>query len=108
KNVKAQKTTPKVRTAAVTVIGDTAGKVNSSVNILCTYKDKGGNLRVVIPNQVELGTAKGGEFVVNECDRTEVNVKTLTGKSGSVKLTLTFNGGVTKTVTVKAKKAKKS
>ncbi len=108
KNVKAKKTTPKVRTAAVPVIGNTAGKVNSSVNILCTYKDKGGNLRVVIPNQVEPGTAKGGEFVVNEYDRTEVNVKTLTGKSGSVKLTLTFNGGVTKTVTVKAKKAKKS
>ena len=103
KNVKAQKTTPKVRT---TVVNYTEGCC--SVNILSTFKDKGGNLRVVIPDQVTLGSAKGGEFVVNDYDRTEINVKSLTGKSGSVKVTLTFRGGMTKTVNLKAKPPKKS
>ncbi|MCR5250441.1 MAG: hypothetical protein K6E50_07545 [Lachnospiraceae bacterium] len=107
KNVKAKKTTPKVRAAVVNISPDAKGEVKGSVNLQCVYKDAGGNLRVMIPNTVTIGTAKGGEFVVNDYDRTEIDVKSLSGKSGSVKATLTFAGGVTKGVTIKAKAVKK-
>lgn len=60
----------------------------------------------MIPTEVSISDAKGGEFVVNDYDRTEMNIKDLTAKSGSVKVTLKYKGGITKTIKVRAKKAK--
>ena len=106
KNVKAKKSTPKVRTATVNIYEDANGSIKGSVNILSTCKDAGGNVMMLIPGVVVLSDAKGGEFVVNDYDRTEIDIKDLTAKSGSVKVKLTFDGGVTKTVKVRVKKAK--
>ena len=106
KNVKAKKTTPKVRTAAVNIYEEANGSIKGSVNIISTYKDAAGNTEMLIPGTVTLSDAKGGEFVVNDYDRTEIDIKDLTAKSGSVKVKLTFDGGVTKTVKVRVKKAK--
>ncbi|MBR3524415.1 MAG: hypothetical protein IKO11_01085 [Lachnospiraceae bacterium] len=107
KNVKAKKTTPKVRTSSVNIYPDANGTVKGSVNIVSYYTGASGYSWLLVPTQVNPGTVKGAEFAVNDYDRTEIDVLSLAGKSGSVKVTLTFPGGVTKNVTVKVKTGKK-
>ena len=107
KNVKAQKTTPKLRTAAVNIYTEAGGAVKGSVNIVSSYTGTSGRTWLLIPGDVKLSNAKGAEFEVNILDRTEINIKSLSGKSGSVKVTMVFDGGIEKSVKIRVKKAKK-
>ncbi|MCR5250295.1 MAG: hypothetical protein K6E50_06800, partial [Lachnospiraceae bacterium] len=108
KNVKAKKTTPKAKVTSVTIPADAAeaaGKVIGTANIVSTYKDSAGMIRTIRPVEVSIvGTPKGVEAKVNESDLSQVDIYSLSRKSASFKVKLTYAGGVTKTVTVKVKK----
>ena len=108
KNVKAKKTTPKTKVASVTIPADASeadGKVIGTANIVSSYKDSAGMVKTIRPVKTEIvGTLKGVEARVNESDLSEIDIYSLSKKSASFKLELTYAGGVTKTVTVKVKK----
>ncbi len=108
KNVKAKKTTPKARAAVVTIPADAAeaaGRVIGTANIVSTYKDSAGMVRIIKPVEVSIvGTPKGVEAKVNESDLSQVDIYSLSKKSTSFKVKLTYAGGVTKTVKVTVKK----
>ena len=114
KNVKAKKTTPTLRAAAVTVpmgAKESGTKVIGTANILSTYKDASGVIRKLEPvaGGVEIIGAKNVSAAVNSADQTEIDITGLSAKSGSVKVKVTYPGGVTKNLTIKvsAKKAAK-
>ena len=107
-NVKAKKTTPKVKLSAVTIPAEAEaaeGKVIGSTNIVSTYKLDSGKVRLIKPVKVEIaGTPKGVTAKVNDEDMTEIDVYSISKKNATVKVKLTYAGGVTKTVTVKLNK----
>ena len=105
KNVKAKKAKLTVKAAAVTLAKDASG-VNAVANIVCTYKDSKGVTHLIRPESTEI-TLKNVEAEVSAEDTGLINITKLSKKSGSIKATLTFKGGVKKTVTIKVKKAKK-
>lgn len=110
KNVSAKKTVPTVKAAKVTIpkaaaeAGD-GSIVIGSANLLSTYKDSGKQVRTITPVDVSL-SPKNVEAELDPNDPGCILIKKLTGKSGSIKATLTFAGGVTKTVTIKVAKGK--
>ncbi len=82
-----------------------SGKIIGTANLVSTYKTGSGTVRLIDPVKTEIvGTPKNVTAAVNENDPTEVDIYSLTRKSGSVKVKLTYTGGVTKTVTVTVKK----
>ena len=111
KKVTAKKTTPVVKAGKVVIPADadTSGKtVIAEANILSTWKDGLKNIRTVDPVSISLE----GKNVIAERDpddktNSRILIKGFTeGKvSGSVKATLTYPGGVKKTVTIKVSKA---
>ena len=107
-NVKAKKTTPKVKLSAVTIPAEAEaaeGKVIGSTNIVSTYKLDSGKVRLIKPVKVEIaGTPKGVTAKVNDEDMTEIDVYSISKKNATVKVKLTYAGGVTKTVTMKLNK----
>lgn len=103
--VKAKKTMPKVRSAAVTLNKDAAGEVKACVNVVCSYRDGAGKFHTIVPSEagVELKKVKAQK---NAPDPNEIDILDLEAKSGSVKLKLSFAGGAEKKLTIKVKKAK--
>ncbi|MCR5487523.1 MAG: InlB B-repeat-containing protein [Lachnospiraceae bacterium] len=109
--VKAKKTSPKVKAGTVTVpAGATVseGKVIAAGNIVSTYKAGAEGNRILRPVKTEiLGTPNGVTVKVNEKDMTEIDILSLSKKSAIVKVKLTYDGGMTKTVALKVKKKAK-
>ncbi len=105
KNVKAKKTTPVVKKANVVVPANASGDVIATANLVCTYKDSAGISHVIIPESTTIEQLKNVEAEVSD-DLTQVNIKSLSQKSGSVKVKLWFSGGVTKNVVISVKQAK--
>ena len=108
KGVSAQKTTPIVKAAQVNIPANVApadDKVIGTANILSTYKTKSGAFRTVSPVKVEIYTAKckNVDAKVNATDKTEIDIIRLSAKSGSVPVTVTYPGGMTKKLTIKVK-----
>ena len=111
KNVSAKKTTPAVKASKVVIPKSAAEKatgetVIATANILSTYKDTAKHVRTIKPEKVNL-VCKNVTATVDPGNNTRVLIKKLDGSSGSVKATLTYAGGVTKTVTIKVSKGKK-
>ncbi|MCR4640566.1 MAG: hypothetical protein K5697_00875 [Lachnospiraceae bacterium] len=79
-------------------------EVIAAANVLSTWKDSAKHVHVIAPVSVSLDQ-KNVEAELSE-DYTQVLIRKLNGKSGSVKVPLTYPGGVTKKVTVKVKKGK--
>lgn len=106
--VKAKKTTPTVKAGTVTIPAGTEeaeGKIIGTANIVSSYKANSGMYKTIAPEKLEIvGAPKNVTAKVNETDKTEIDILSVTKNSGSVKLKLTYPGGVTKTVTVKVKK----
>ena len=110
KNVTAKKTTPKVKASKVIIPKSALEKADgttviAAANILSTYKDTAKHVQTIKPAGVKLNCKK----VTAEVDpdnSSRILIKKLEGKSGSVKATLTYPGGVTKTVTIKVTKGK--
>lgn len=110
KNVSAKKTTPATKAANVVIPKDLAEKgdgtyVIGTANIISSYKDSAKHTQMLIPVSVTLDN-KGVEAEVASYDQSRILIKKLDGKSGSIKATLTYQGGVTKTVTISVKKGK--
>ena len=109
--VKAKKTTPTVKAGTVTIPAGTEeaeGKIIGTANIVSSYKANSGMYKTIAPEKLEIvGAPKNVTAKVNETDKTEIDILSVTKNSGSVKLKLTYPGGVTKTVTVKMKVKKK-
>ncbi|MBQ9867120.1 MAG: hypothetical protein IJM34_08885, partial [Lachnospiraceae bacterium] len=104
-NVKAKKAKLTVKAAAVTLAKD-ASEVNAVANIVCTYKDSKGVTHLIRPESTEI-TLKNVEAEVSAEDTGLINITKLSKKSGTIKATLTFKGGVKKKVTITVKRAKK-
>ncbi|MCR5357258.1 MAG: hypothetical protein K6E63_07615 [Lachnospiraceae bacterium] len=111
KNVSAKKTTPKVKAAKVIVPKDAAESgdgtyVIGTANIISTYRDSAKHTKMIAPVEVTL-VNKNVEAETDPSNKSRILIKKLTGKSGNVKATLTYPGGVTKTITIKVSKGKK-
>ncbi|MBQ7481786.1 MAG: hypothetical protein IJT80_07905, partial [Lachnospiraceae bacterium] len=110
KNVSAKKTTPTVKAAKVVIpkaIAENADgmTVIGTANILSNYKDSAKHTQMITPVSVKLDP-KSVVAEVDPEDQSRILIKKLNGSSGSVKATLTYPGGVTKTVTIKVSKGK--
>ena len=110
KNVSAKKTTPSVKSVKVTIPKASAEKADGttvigSANIISTYKDSAKHVQTIAPAKVEL-SCKNVE-ARPDGNNGRILITKLTGKSGSVKVKVTYPGGVTKTVTIKVSKGKK-
>ena len=109
KNVKAVKTLPTVKAAAVVIPKDSVpaeGKVIGTANIESYIKLANGRMKLVDPLNVEIVSTRNVTAKVNADDKTEVNIESMSKSSGSIKVKLTYKDGLAKTVTVKVKKAK--
>lgn len=109
KNVSAKKTTPKAKAAKVTIPKASAEKgdgttVIGSANIMSTYKDSAKHVQTISPTKVTLNCKKVEARADGNNGR--ILITKLDGKSGTVKATLTYPGGVKKTVTIKVTKGK--
>lgn len=108
KNVKAKKTTPKVNAVTVTIpanVEPAEGKIIGTANIVSTYKVSSGMVKSLKPVTSEIvGTPKNVTAKVNDNDRAEIDIYSISKKKVSFKVKLTYAGGVTKTVTVKVVK----
>lgn len=106
--VKAKKTAPKVKVGVVTIPKDASvaeGKIIGTANIVSTYKESSGTYKTIKPVKAEIvGTPKDVSAKVNDSDMTEIDIYSISKKSVSFKVKLTYAGGMTKTVTVKVKK----
>ena len=110
KGVSAKKTAPAVTASKVTIPKASAENADGTTvigtaNILSCYKDSAKHTQMITPDGVTL-TNKNVEAVVDPSNNSRILIKKLTGKSGTVKATLTYPGGVTKTVTISVKKGK--
>lgn len=111
KNVAAKKTTPVTKTSNVVIPKALAEKADGTtvigtVNIISNFKDSAKHTQNITPTQVTL-TKKNVEAETDPADKSRILIKKLTGKGGNVKATLTYPGGVTKTITIKVSKGKK-
>jgi hypothetical protein len=108
KNVTAKKTAPSVKSSKVVIPKATADKADgttviATANIRSSFKDSAKHTQNITPTDVTL-TNKNVVAETDPADRSRILIKKLTGKSGTIKATLTYAGGVTKTVTVKVTK----
>ena len=106
----AKKTTPKVKASKLTIPKTAAESADGTtvigvVNILSSYKDAAKHVRILTPVKVE-PEGKGVTAEADEADPERILIKKLDGKSGSVKVKLTYAGGMTKTVVIKVQKGK--
>ena len=109
KNVSAKKTTPTVKAAKVVIPKASAEKADGttvigSANIISTYKDSAKHVQTIQPTDVTL-SCKNVEARADG-NNGRILITKLNGNSGSIKATLTYPGGVTKTVTIKVAKGK--
>ena len=104
KNVKAKKSTPKVKAGAVNISPAASGEIKGSVNIVSTVKDGSGRFHLIAPVSVDIVSQKKAVAEKNALDMTEIDIKSIDAKSGSIKLKLTYPGNVTRNVTIKVKK----
>ena len=110
KGVSAKKTSPAAKAAKVVIPKSLAESADGTTvigtaNIISSYKDSAKHTQMMIPVSVALAN-KGVEAEVASYDQSRILIKKLDGKSGSIKATLTYPGGVTKTVTISVKKGK--
>ena len=109
--MKASKALPSVKAAAVMIIpkdaGTTEGKVIGTANIVSYVKLANGRMKLVEPQKAEIEKQVNVKAKVNEKDKTEVNIESISKKTGSVKVKLTYDFDLSKTITVKVKKAAK-
>lgn len=110
KGVSAKKSTPKASAAQVIIPAAVAEAADgttviAAVNIISTCKD-GNVFRLINPVDVTIdgNKTKGVTAEKNEDNRTEIDIKKLDGKSGTVKVNVEYPGGVTKSVSIKIKK----
>lgn len=109
KNVSAKKTKPTVNAVKVTIPKASAEKADGKsvigcANIISTYKDSAKHVQTIVPTKVTL-ECKSVEARADG-NNGKILITKLDGNSGSVKATLTYQGGVTKTVTISVKKGK--
>ncbi|MBQ8946402.1 MAG: hypothetical protein IJ058_06245 [Lachnospiraceae bacterium] len=109
KNVSAKKTKPTVKAVKVTIPKASAEKADGksvigSANIISTYKDSAKHVQTIVPTKVTL-ECKSVEARADG-NNGKILITKLDGNSGSVKATLIYPGGVTKTVTIKVSKGK--
>ena len=107
KNVSAKKTNPTAKAVKVTIPKASAEKADGktvigSANILSTWKDSAKHVQALQPTNVKLDCKSVEARADGITGR--ILITKLTGGSGSVKATLTYPGGVTKTVTIKVTK----
>lgn len=110
KGVSAKKTSPVAKAAKVVIPKSLAESADGTTvigtaNIISSYKDSAKHTQMLIPVSVTPAN-KGVEAEVASYDQSRILIKKLDGKSGSIKATLTYQGGVTKTVTISVKKGK--
>ena len=110
KGVSAKKTSPVAKAAKVVIPKSLAESADGTTvigtaNIISSYKDSAKHTQMLIPVSVTPAN-KGVEAEVASYDQSRILIKKLDGKSGSIKATLTYPGGVTKTVTISVKKGK--
>ncbi|MCR5249593.1 MAG: carbohydrate-binding domain-containing protein [Lachnospiraceae bacterium] len=103
RNVKAKKSAPKVKAGVVNLSRSATGEIKGSVNIISTYKDASGHFHNIAPKEVTILDQKKAVAEKNALDMTEIDIKSMDAKSGSVKVKLTYPGDVSKTVTIKVK-----
>ncbi|MBQ7557040.1 MAG: hypothetical protein IJT00_03155, partial [Lachnospiraceae bacterium] len=110
KGVSAKKSTPTASAAQVIIPAAVAEAADgttviAAVNIISTCKD-GNVFRLIDPVDVTIdgNKTKGVTAEKNEDNRTEIDIKKLDGKSGTVKVNVEYPGGVTKSVSIKVKK----
>lgn len=109
KNVKAAKTLPLVKAPAVVIPKESASeddKVIGTANIVSCVKLANGRMKLVDPLKVEIEAPKNVTAAVNPDDNTEIDITSLTGKSGTINVKLTYKDELTKNVTIKVKRAK--
>jgi hypothetical protein len=109
KNVKAAKTLPLVKAPAVVIPKESASeddKVIGTANIVSYVKLANGRMKLVDPLKVEIEAPKNVTAAVNSDDNTEIDITSLTKKSGTIKVKLTYKDELTKNVTIKVKRAK--
>lgn len=105
KKVKAKKTLPAIKKVKVFVPENASGDIKATANIVCTYKDRAGVSHVIVPESAEIVKLAYVDAEVSG-DPTRINIRSMSKKSGHVKLKLTFRGGVTKNVTISLAGAK--
>ena len=111
KSVTAKKTTPAVRSGEIVIPKALAEKADgtyviAAANILSTYKDSAKHVRTIEPVSAEL-TPQNVVAEVDPDNPSRILIKKLSGKKGSVKVKVTYPGGVTKTETIKVSIGKK-
>ncbi|MBQ7583700.1 MAG: hypothetical protein IJT24_03740 [Lachnospiraceae bacterium] len=77
----------------------------ATANILSTYKDSAKHVKTLAPRSISLDP-KNVEAYVSSARSGRISITGLTGKSGSIRATLTYPGGVTKTVRIKVVRGK--
>ncbi|MCR5322149.1 MAG: hypothetical protein K6E85_02520 [Lachnospiraceae bacterium] len=106
-NVKACKSAPKVKAATVVIPKDKEFKEGDTIgtaNIVSYHKFSYGRYLILEPKKAEIVGKKNVTAIVNEKDPKEINIKSITGKSGWVKVKLTYDGEYTKTIKIRVKK----
>ncbi len=106
KNVKAKKPGLNVKTVKISLAKDQDESVTASTKLVCTYKGSDGRVHELQPKSVTIDKCKKVEAAVDESDPAMIRISKLTGKSGSIKAVLTFEGGMKKNVTINVKQAK--
>ena len=104
KGVKAKATKPTVRIAPMKVFKEVTATVKASTNAVCTYKTADGHIHAIEPEKYVAAAAKGADIQQNPMSESEFLTYNMSKNSGSVKVTLTFAGGLQKTVTVKGRR----
>ncbi|MBR3524307.1 MAG: hypothetical protein IKO11_00535 [Lachnospiraceae bacterium] len=106
KNVKAKKPKLNVKTVKLNLPKDQDESVTTAVNLLCTYKGSDGRSYELRPVSVKVEKCKNAEAHTDESDPALIRICKLSGKSGSVKVKMYFEGGMEKSLTISVKQAK--
>lgn len=104
--VKAKKSKIKVQAPAVNIPkGCVSGedKVIGSAYIVASVVLSNGRLMILEPESAKIESTKNVTAEFNEDDPNKLDIRSITGSSGTVKVKLTYAGGAEKTVTVKVK-----
>lgn len=104
--VKAKKSKIKVQAPAVNIkAGYESGedKVIGSAYIVASVVLSNGRLMILEPESAKIESTKNVTAEFNEDDPNKLDIRSITGSSGTVKVKLTYAGGAEKTVTVKVK-----
>lgn len=106
KNVKAKKPKLNIKTVKLNLPKDQDESVTAAVNLLCTYKGSDGRSYELRPVSVKVEKCRNAEAHTDESDPALIQICKLSGKSGSVKVKMYFEGGMEKSFTISVKQAK--